>query len=404
MPADAAASPAASPAAYGRVARALHWLTAALILVMFALGLAASNWPQDSGAAFAVKAALFSAHKTLGLIVLGLAGVRILWAVAVPSPRPLAEHAPWVRWLAGTTHWALYVAICAVPLTGWLHHAASEGFAPIWWPFGQTLPLVPRDPEVSAAFGAMHRAAVVALAGLALVHAAGALKHHLRDRDATLLRMTRGVSDGAPTAPRPALAARALPALALWAAVLGLALALPREAPVAESAPGAGQGNWAVQEGTLAIAVRQMNDTIEGRFGTWTADIVFGEQPVEGRHGSLRVEIDVGSLRLGSVTSDALGPAFLDAGGHPKAVFEGDILAAPEGGYVAEGTLALRGAEVPVRMPFSLEIEGDTARAEGAVTLDRRDFGVGATFADEATVGYTVDVRTELTAIRRPEG
>ncbi|MFN3643527.1 MAG: cytochrome b/b6 domain-containing protein [Gemmobacter sp.] len=392
------------PAAYGAVSRALHWAVAVLILVMMALGLAAKAWPLDTGAAFAVKAALFSTHKTLGMVVLLLALVRIGWAMRAPAPAPLASHPAAQRWIAGVVHWALYAALVLVPLSGWLHHATSAGFAPIWWPFPQTLAPLPQDPALSAVFGAMHGLATKVLGLLALAHVAGALLHHWRDGDDTLRRMTGGPVRDAPTAAKGSLAGRALPALALWAAVIAAALALPRNVPVAEAALGPGRGEWAVEDGAIAIAVTQIRDRVSGRFGRWNADIAFSPEPVAGRHGTVRVEVDVASLTIGAVTAEALAPQFLDAGAHPLALFEAAILPGPDGGYVADGQLTLRGQTVPVRLPFTLALDGDAARMAGQVTLDRRDFGVGAMYADESTVGFSVEVAVEVAARRRSGG
>ncbi|GIX15335.1 MAG: hypothetical protein KatS3mg118_3294 [Paracoccaceae bacterium] len=382
-------------------ARFLHWLTVLLILAMYALGLSARNWPMATGAEFAVKATLFSAHKTLGMMVLAVGLLRILRAVLRPGPPPLASHPPLLRWIAGMVHWALYVALVAVPATGWLHHATSTGFAPIWGPFPQTLPLLPRDPALSALFGAMHRAAVVVLAGLALAHAGGALLHHWRDRDPTLMRMITGRVPPVPTAPRPPLAARALPALAIWAAAFAIAALMPRGTPVAELAVGSGRGDWVVEEGELAITVTQLGQPVTGRFARWSAEIAFDPRPVAGRNGEVRVEIDVASLTLGMVTDEVLGPMFLDAARHPVALFAATLRPGPEGGYLADGALTLHGVTAPVRLPFTLELEDGRARMAGRVTLDRRDFRIGETFVDEATVGFPVEVAVRLTARRR---
>lgn len=393
----------AAPAAYGAVSRSLHWGVAGLIAAMYILGLSAAAWPMETGTDFAVKAALFSAHKTLGVGVLVLAVVRIGWAIATRAPAPLAGHPPALRWLSGTVHWALYLALLAVPLTGWLHHVSSEGFAPIWWPFGQTMSLVPRDPDLSAIFGNLHHVANRLLAALVVAHIGGALLHHVRDRDVTLLRMLRSSVPAVPTAKRPGIAARALPALGLWALVLSLGLLLPRAVPVAESVLGPGQGNWVVESGELAVTVTQIRDRVTGRFGRWTADIAFAPEPVAGRHGQVRVEIDVISLTMGAVTSEVLAPEFLDARNHPVAVFDAMIVPDPEHGYVADGNLTLRGMTVPVLLPFALDLDGDVARMTGSVLLDRRSFRIGPNYPDEATVGFSVEVATTLTARRREE-
>ncbi|MCC5988595.1 MAG: cytochrome b/b6 domain-containing protein [Pararhodobacter sp.] len=392
-----------APVAYDAVSRTLHWSVAALVIGMYVLGFGAVAWPMETGTDFAVKATLFSAHKTLGIVVLVLAVVRIGWALSTTAPAPLAQHPRALRWMAGTVHWALYVALLAVPLTGWLHHVSSEGFAPIWWPFGQSVSFVPRDAALSATFGNMHYVANKLLAVLVIGHVGGALLHHLRDRDVTLLRMLRGRVPPAPTAARPGIASRALPAMGLWAVALSLGLLLPRSVPVAESALGPGQGNWVVESGELALTVTQIRDRVTGRFGRWTADIAFSPEPVAGRHGQVRVEIDVTSLTMGAVTSDVLAPEFFDARNHPLAVFEATIEPDPERGYVADGHLTLKGVTVAVRLPFALEIEDDTAHMTGGVVLDRRHFGIGPNYPDEATVGFSAEVAVTLNASRRVE-
>ena len=46
------------------------------------------------------------------------------------------------------------------------------------------------------------------------------------------------------------------------------------------------------------------------------------------------------------------------------------------------------------------KLQGDTARMTGSVTLDRRDFGIGAGYTDEETVGFAVTLQVTLTAAR----
>lgn len=386
---------------FGTVTRTFHWLVALLILTAIPLGVIANQLPYDSAEALARKATLFSWHKTLGLAAFFLGLARILWALVERHPVPLHPERKAELTLAGLVHWLLYVSLVAVPLSGWVHHAAVTGFAPILWPFGQTLPFVPQSEPVATAAGAAHWV-FTKLMGLAiLLHIAGAVKHHVLDRDATLLRMLRGAS--APDRPHPVRrgALPAVLALALYAAGAGLAaLLVPNTEAVASApAPVATGGNWTVAEGTVQITVRQMGAEVTGGFANWTAEIAFHETPTEGRHGSVAVTIDTASLTLGSVTKQALEPEFFDVATHPAASFGAEILPAPEG-YIAQGTLALRGVERPVTLPFTLEIDGDTARMTGSTTLDRRDFGMGQSYGDETSVGFAVVVQVSLTATR----
>ncbi|MFN3936627.1 MAG: cytochrome b/b6 domain-containing protein [Gemmobacter sp.] len=379
---------------YGPVARGLHWATAGLILLAFPLGLVAEALPWGTEAELARKAALFSVHKTVGVAALAAGLIRLLWALVQPRPVPLNPERRVERWLAETVHWALYAALVAVPLSGWVHHAASEGFAPILWPLGQGLPLVPKSVALSEAAGTLHRSFVWILLALVALHVAGALKHHLIDRDATLMRMLRGIAAGVPGAAHRAPGAAVL-AVLLWVGAGVAAVALMPAGQRGASVPLSGGGVWAVEDGEIALTVTQMGAPVAGRFASWGAAIDYDPAA---RTGAVRVEIDVGSLTLGQVTAQVLGADFLDAATHPVAVFEGPIRPEADAHAVA-GTLTLRGVAVPVLLRFDLAIEGDMARAEGQAVLDRRAFGVGAAHG-AATVGLEVVVDVALTARR----
>lgn len=387
---------------YGSVARSLHWLTAALILTAIGLGLYAESLPYDTSETLAVKAQYFSWHKTLGVAAFFVALVRILWALTQERPAPVHPDRKLETWAAEIVHWSLYIAMLALPLTGWIHHAAVDGFAPILWPFGQNLPFVPKSELVGQVFGSLHWLFSKLLIAAIVLHIAGALKHAVIERDGTLARMISGRAAGRPAGhPRGA----GIAALVVFAAA-GIAIAAPalRQTgvePPAETAvtPAAG-ANWQVETGSLGFTVRQMGSEVAGQFPNWTATILFNETPdASGSHGKVTVSIDTTSLTLGSVTAQAKDAEFFDTANFATAVFEADILPATEG-YEARGTLTLRGVTRPATLPFTLVITGDQAVMAGALTLDRRDFGMGASYGDESSVGFSVGVATELTARR----
>ncbi|MEM9474658.1 MAG: cytochrome b/b6 domain-containing protein [Pseudomonadota bacterium] len=388
-------------ASYGSVAKTLHWLTALLIISLFPLGFVANEWPQDLPEEIAVKATLFSIHKTLGVAVFFVALIRIVWTVSQIKPLLLNAEHRLEAFLAEAMHSLLYLSLVLVPLSGWIGHAATTGFAPIFWPFGQSLPFVPKSPELAAFFETTHEVLVkVLLAALAL-HTLGALKHAIIDRDGTLARMWFG-GRAVPQPPEvphsrtPKLAALGVYGLALAAAAaIGLAETREERGEVATLA--AVQSDWNVVEGELRFTVAQMGQQVEGSFAEWTAAIRFSETPVEGRHGDVEVTIAMGSVTLGSVTNEVKGSDYFNVEAFPTATFTADILPA-ETGYVAEGTLELRGISQPVTLPFALEIDGTTARMQGTTALDRRDYEIAPSFQDESTVGFGVDVTIDLTA------
>jgi cytochrome b561/polyisoprenoid-binding protein YceI len=393
---------------FGSITRSLHWMTALLILTAIPLGLVANQLPYDTAEALAWKAQVFSLHKTLGVAAFFVALVRISWAVFQPRPVPLHPERRGEVILAAVIHWLLYISLLAVPLSGWIHHAAVTGFAPILWPFGQTLPFVPQSEVVANAAAAAHWVFTKLLAASILLHVAGALKHHFVDRDATLQRMLRGVAAPDQPVSRPHGLTPFLAAVAVYAAGAGLAVALmpgattpTTEVSATAPVPAATAGNWQVTEGTLTFDVAQMGAKVQGSFAKWTADISFDETPQNGKNGAVTVTIDTTSLALGSVTKQATEKEFFDTAAHPTATFTADILREAET-YIANGTLTLRGVTKPVALPFTLEIDGQTAKMSGQIALDRRDFGMGASYPDEKSVGFEVLVNVSLTATKKP--
>lgn len=391
---------------YGSVTKTFHWLTALLILSAIPLGLIATDLAHRIEAGetdlIARTTLLFSLHKTIGIAAFATALGRIIWAFTQPRPGLLHGGRQAEAVLAGTVHWLLYGAMLITPLSGWVHHAATTGFAPIWWPLGQTLPFVPQSAVVADAAATVHFLASRVLILSILLHVAGALKHHLIDRDDTLRRMLpRAAVQQSPSAAQPGHALPLVAAGVIWLGILGAGaapalIALPDPAaPVATQEAAA--GDWEVQEGTLALSIRQMGSEVAGEFADWTAQITFADDPTQEVNGKVRVEVVIASLSLGSVTGQAMGGDFFDEATHPRAVFEADILRA-ESGFVADGTLTIKDNTVPVSLPFDLEITGDAATMAGALTLDRRDFGIGGSVTEEGTLGFGVTVSVTLTA------
>ena len=139
---------------YGLIHQSLHWATAILILVLLPMGVYMHDLPIDNSAQIADKVWFYSLHKSIGMAALFVAVTRIAWAIYQPHPRPL--HGGLEGFAAKTVHYLLYGTIIAMPVLGWLYHAATEGFAPIWWPFSQDLPFVPKNVMLSNFFKTAH--------------------------------------------------------------------------------------------------------------------------------------------------------------------------------------------------------------------------------------------------------
>ncbi len=176
---------------FGSVAKVLHWSVAVLVIAVFVLGVYMHELPRaDPNREF-----VYSLHKTLGVVAFFLALLRVLWAVANPVPKPFASPNPsgWHQaeiMLARIVHGLLYGAILALPLTGWIGHAAStRNFAPIRIDPLNSLPFVPQSRALSRAFFEIHHTLPAIMIICLILHIAGALKHHFITQDDTLRRI-----------------------------------------------------------------------------------------------------------------------------------------------------------------------------------------------------------------------
>tara|TARA_B110000879_G_scaffold210831_1_gene301852 strand:- start:562 stop:1749 length:1188 start_codon:yes stop_codon:yes gene_type:complete len=383
---------------YGSVAKTFHWLTALLIITLIALGIIANGMAYDTSEQLARKAFLFSMHKTLGVTMFFVALARIGWAFKQPKPNGLHPERKAESWLAETIHWLLYGSLVIVPLTGWIHHAASTGFAPIWWPFGQNLPFVAKSESTSELFAGFHIIFERVLVASILLHVAGALKHHFVDKDATLRRMWFGASNAPKTTGEHSTILPLGSALIAWAAALFIGTAIgvfehgdqAQETAALETVA----SDWTVQSGAISIKIDQFGSEVTGSFEDWTAAITF--DPDTGL-GTAEVTIAITSLTLESVTSQALGPDFFDTATFQTAVFAADLTPTADG-HMASGTLQIRDKTLPIEMPFALSTADGVTSMQAMTTLNRLDFDIGKGMGDESSLKFPVDVQIMLTA------
>ena len=147
-------------------------------------------WPLGQVIQFVredVKLTFYMIHESLGFIILWL----MLARLAVRLVRRPPPHPPmplWEKRLADTVHFALYAALIAQPVLGFLatnaHGFPLEWFwlVPIWSPIGKA-------PDIAPYFSAAHLVLGWTILILFVLHMGGVLKHRLVRRDETLERM-----------------------------------------------------------------------------------------------------------------------------------------------------------------------------------------------------------------------
>ena len=167
---------------WGSLSKAFHWLIVLLIINQW---LIAERADELKGLA---KLEALAWHKSFGLTILMLAVLRLLWRLMNPTPDLTTETHRWERMLAKISHVLLYALIFAMPLTGWMMSSAKN-YPVSWFKLVQFPDLVAPAEQTFHLMDDLHHLLFKVLVGVALLHVAGALKHHFIDRNDVLKRM-----------------------------------------------------------------------------------------------------------------------------------------------------------------------------------------------------------------------
>lgn len=175
-------------ARYGPVAQAIHWLVAALALIVISLGLAAGLAPLNRP----LRSNLLLAHRPFGLIILAVMAFRMLWRWRHSAPPLPPSVARLEAGLAHLTHLGLYVIFITMP-----HHYAARGIPglgsrrPSRQFFGlfEIPQLVPIDERMSQWAIAVHLIGQYVVYLLVALHIIGVIYHAAIRRDEALDRM-----------------------------------------------------------------------------------------------------------------------------------------------------------------------------------------------------------------------
>lgn len=161
--------------------------------------------------------------------------------------------------------------------------------------------------------------------------------------------------------------------------------------------------DWNVdhERSSLGFTVVNSGTELTGQFTRWAAEIKL--DPNDAEDAEISVAVDLTSVSTGNGQADATLATtdWFDTASEDTARFEADSVRVEGESYIADGTLDLRGAAVPVSLVFVLAFDGDSARAEGGVILNRMDYGIGAgSDASGGMVGLEVAVRFIVVATR----
>lgn len=157
---------------YSPLAKSLHWIIAALVLVLLPLGIVMADLHDGP-----FKDNLFVLHESVGVVVLALMLPRVFERL---RRRPAASEdlTPIERFVSKTTHGALYLLLLATPIIGWLALSAY-GLGPSFFWLGELPAPLAKNEPLSKDLFEVHEVLAFALLTLIALHIAGVVRHRI---------------------------------------------------------------------------------------------------------------------------------------------------------------------------------------------------------------------------------
>ena len=166
----------------------LHWIVAVGMIALVVIGIYMAEFEVY---------ALYDWHKAFGVLLFVAALARVLWRMKKGWPKAAGDYSVMETITAKGVHWLLIIATLLMPISGLMMSGfGGHGVDVFGWQ------MIADNPSATAEFGVapinetfagvghqIHNLLGWALLVIIVLHVAGAVKHHVVDKDATLLRM-----------------------------------------------------------------------------------------------------------------------------------------------------------------------------------------------------------------------
>lgn len=177
-----------SPEKLSKTTIILHWIVGLSMIGLLTVGTVMAQFKLYF---------LYPLHKSFGVIILAVIIMRVIWRMMNGWPESNIEYKQWEKILSHIVHWVLILGTLALPISGMMMSGAGGHGIEV---FGLELLASNPDPmnpqqmmplnEGAAKLGKrIHDIGGKVLIAAVLLHIAGAVKHHVMDKQATLKRM-----------------------------------------------------------------------------------------------------------------------------------------------------------------------------------------------------------------------
>ena len=171
---------------FGFVAKGFHWTISFLIIAMLVFGFFLDDFPNTS------QEFAYNAHKTIGIIILALVILRLGWRWMNIQPGYSAKYPLFLRFLAHAAHYVIYLAIIAMPISGWVMSTASGKIPHFLGWFYFPMPGISLNESLAGQAFQVHNILAIVLIVLVSLHVLAALFHQFVLKDNVLKRMLPG--------------------------------------------------------------------------------------------------------------------------------------------------------------------------------------------------------------------
>ena len=168
----------------------LHWIIAVGMITMLIIGLIMHNMADTTS----LKWDLYHIHKSLGVVIFPFAVYRIFWRIRNGFPQSVGNYTAWKHILAKVIHYILIIGTVLMPISGMMMSGAGGFGIPLFF-----FEIVPSNfvDNKAIAYNAtlvesgyfIHEIGSKLIITGVLLHIAGAVKHHVIDKDGTIWRM-----------------------------------------------------------------------------------------------------------------------------------------------------------------------------------------------------------------------
>ena len=151
----------------------IHWITATAVVAQVIVGFAFHRFLEKGTPE---RMEMLAWHKTLGVLILVLALVRLAVRLMNPPPPYPSDFPKLQRFFAVWSHRIFYFMLLAMPLTGLaaVSGRAEDGTVPLL--FGLSVPAIPGVPKEND-FGDIHEYLVWLTLALLVLHVGAALRN-----------------------------------------------------------------------------------------------------------------------------------------------------------------------------------------------------------------------------------